>query len=194
MMPSQANFEFQKCRQSFRSIIRISSLTRIILHHRVLFMSMVILIGNGLSAFEIPDSSNSSSVRNVVEDSAEYGLHSNSIFLTDDRALHSDSISLDLANKEITENRQSRSEQGGMSMILTVCIYFATEFIYQWVYMFYVLLTIHYFFPDCYKQIAVGKRLYGPLVTESLNNIFDDLKCRELCENYSSKCIGYSFG
>ena len=125
MMPSQANFEFQKCRQSFRSIIRISSLTRIILHHRVLFMSMVILIGNGLSAFEIPNSSNSSSVKNVVEDRAEYGLHSNSIFLTDDRALHSDSISLDLANKEITENRQSRSEQGGMSMILTVCIYFA---------------------------------------------------------------------
>ena len=125
MMPSQANFEFQKCRQSFRSIIKISSLTWILLHHRVLFMSMVILIGNGLSAFEIPDSSNSSSVRNVVEDSAEYGLHSNSIFLTDDRALHSDSISLDLANKEITENRQSRSEQGGMSMILTVCIYFA---------------------------------------------------------------------
>ena len=124
-MPSQANFEFQKCRQSFRSIIRISSLTRIILHHRVLFMSMVILIGNGLSAFEIPDSSNSSSVRNVVEDSAEYGLHSNSIFLTDHTAMHSNSISLDLPNKEVTENRQSRSEQGGMSMILTVCIHVA---------------------------------------------------------------------
>ena len=131
-MPSQANFEFQKCRQSFRSIIRISSLTRIILHHRVLFMSMVILIGNGLSAFEIPDSSNSSSVRNVVEDSAEYGLHSNSIFLTDDRALNSDSISLDLANKEITENRQSRSEQGGKSMILTVCIHFAKNISINW--------------------------------------------------------------
>ena len=117
-MPSQANFEFQKCRQSFRSIIRISCLTWILLHHRVLFMSMVILIGNGLSAFEIPNSSNSSSVKNVVEDRAEYGLHSNSIFLTDDRALHSDSISLDLANKEVIEYRKSRSEQGGMPMIL----------------------------------------------------------------------------
>ena len=53
-----------------------------------------------------------------MEDRAEYGLHSNSIFLTDDRALHSDSISLDLANKEVTEYRQSRSEQGGMPMIL----------------------------------------------------------------------------
>ena len=192
MMPSQANFEFQKCRQSFRSIIKISSLTWILLHHRVLFMSMVILIGNGLSAFEIPDSSNSSSVRNVVEDSAEYGLHSNSIFLTDDRALHSDSISLDIANKEVTESRQSRSELGGMSMILTVCIYFATEL--MGLYVLCIVDNSLLFFPDCYKQIAVGKRLYGPLVTESLNNIFDDLKCRELCENYSSKCIGYSFG
>ena len=128
-MSSQANFEFLKCLQSFRSIIRISSLPWILLHHCVLFMSMVILIGNGLSAFEIPNSSNSSSVKNVVEDRAEYGLHSNSIFLTDDRALHSDSISLDSANKEITENRQSRSEQGGKSMILTVCIHFATELI-----------------------------------------------------------------
>ena len=153
MMPSQANFEFQKCRQSFRSIIRISSLTWLLLHHRVLFMSMVILIGNGLSAFEIPNSSNSSSVRNVVEDSAEYGLHSNSIFLTDDRALHSDSISLDLANKEETENRQSRSEQGGMSMILNRIHTFRY---YQWVCMFYVLLTIHYFFSRLLRTNCCG--------------------------------------
>ena len=117
MMPSQANFEFQKCRQSFRSIIKISSLTWILLHHRVLFMSMVILIGNGLSAFEIPNSSNSSSVRNVVEDGAEYGLHSNSTFLIDDRAVYSDLISLDLPNKKVTGTRQSRNEQGGTSMI-----------------------------------------------------------------------------
>ena len=116
-MPSQANFEFQKCRQSFRSIIRISSLTRIILHHRVLFMSMVILIGNGLSAFEIPNPSNSSSVRNVVEDGAEYGLHSNSIFLKDNRAVYSDLMTIDSPNKEVAGARQSRSEQGGMSMI-----------------------------------------------------------------------------
>ena len=116
-MSSQANFEFLKCLQSFRSIIRISSLPWILLHHCVLFMSMVILIGNGLSAFEIPNSSNSSSVRNVVEDGAEYGLHSNSIFLKDNRAVYSDLMSIDSPNKEVAGTRQSRSEQGGMSMI-----------------------------------------------------------------------------
>ena len=116
-MPSQANFEFQKCLQSCLSIIRISSVPWILLHHRVLFMGMVILIGNGLSASEIPNSSNSSSVRNVVEDSTEYGLHSNSTFLKDSRAIYSDLISLDVPNKEVTGTRQSRSEQGGMSMV-----------------------------------------------------------------------------
>ena len=115
-MPSQANFEFQKCLQSCLSIIRISSVPWILLHHRVLFMGMVILIGNGLSASEIPNSSNSSSVRNVVEDSTEYGLHSNSTFLKDSRAIYSDLISLDVPNKEVTGTRQSRSEQGGTSM------------------------------------------------------------------------------
>ena len=116
-MSSQANFEFLKCLQSFRSIIRISSLPWILLHHCVLFMSMVILIGNGLSAFEIPNPSNSSSVRNVVEDGAEYGLHSNSIFLKDNRAVYSDLMTIDSPNKEVAGARQSRSEQGGMSMI-----------------------------------------------------------------------------
>ena len=116
-MSSQANFEFLKCLQSFRSIIRISSLPWILLHHCVLFMSMVILIGNGLSAFEIPNPSNSSSVRNVVEDGAEYGLYSNSTFLKDDRAVYSDLISLDLPYKKVPGTRQSRNEQGGTSRI-----------------------------------------------------------------------------
>ena len=80
-------------------------------------MSMVILIGNGLSAFEIPNPSNSSSVRNVVEDGAEYGLYSNSIFSKDNRAVYSDLMTIDSPNKEVAGARQSRIEQGGMSMI-----------------------------------------------------------------------------
>ena len=119
-MSSQANFEFLKCLQNFRSIIRISSLPWILLHHCVLFMSMVILIGNGLSAFEIPNPSNSSSVRNVVEDGAEYGLHSNSIFLKDNRAVDSDLMTIASPNKEVAGTRQSRNEQGGKSCIFVL--------------------------------------------------------------------------
>ena len=38
-------------------------------------------------------------------------------------------MTIDSPNKEVAGARQSRSEQGGMPMILNVCIYFATEFI-----------------------------------------------------------------
>ena len=34
----------------------------------------------------------------------------------------------------------------------------------------------------------------APTVTESFENTRDDLECRETCENYKFKCIGYSFG
>ena len=40
----------------------------------------------------------------------------------------------------------------------------------------------------------MGRRLISPSVTDSFENTLDDLKCREKCETYEFKCIGYSFG
>ena len=54
------------------------------------------------------------------------------------------------------------------------------------------LLSKH--FKDCYRRIAMGKQLIAPTVTESFEDTKDDLECRETCENYKFKCIGYSFG
>ena len=97
------------------------------------------------------------------------------------------------AKLESMVTHASRHNSGGKYISKSNYTFLSINII-LWVLVYNSIIYRFLSFIDCYRRISIGERLDHPAITETYEDESGDLKCRQKCESYEFKCVGYSFG